>query len=136
MLDANKVLRELKENGYVKVFYFVPCDIHDTNADFKIVAPKLNGNRPFSFYISQMKADEFVIHSDGNVVPLDSTFIQEEECGGYIESTLSDHGRFPIGIRGVCPSLFECFHTFNEAEGVAFYLCNRYNGEILNHEKV
>lgn len=131
MLDVNKVLEEVKQNSYAKVFYFIPCDTFDSNGDFEITIPTLNGNRPFVFYISSMKADEFVINSSGNIVPVDGFYANDEECEAYVESNYDSYGHFPIGSITMCPVLAEFFHTRDEAEGIGFYLCNKYNGKVL-----
>lgn len=131
MLDVNKILNELKHNNYAKVFYFIPCSAFDSNSDFEITIPTLNGNRPFNFFISSMQADEFVINGTSNITPVDSFYATEEECDAYVESNYDSYGRFPIGTITVCPSLAEFFHTRDEAEGVGFYLCNKYNGKVL-----
>ena len=97
MLDVNKVLKEVKQNSYAKVFYFVPCGTFDSNGDFEITIPTLNGNRPFVFYISSMKADEFVINGTGDIIPVDSFYATEESCDAYVESNYDSYGQFPIG---------------------------------------
>lgn len=131
MLDVNKILEEVKQNSYAKVFYFIPCGAFDSNSDFEITIPTLNGNRPFNFYISSMRADEFVINETGDIRPVDGFFAQEEDCYAYVESNYDCYGRFPIGSITTCPSLAEFFHTRDEAEGVGYYLCNKYNGKVL-----
>lgn len=131
MLDVNKVLKEVKQNSYAKVFYFIPCSTFDSNGDFEITIPTLNGNRPFVFYISSMKADEFVINGTGDIIPVDSFYATEESCDAYVESNYDSYGQFPIGSITVCPALVEFFHTRDEAEGVGYYLCNKYNGKVL-----
>jgi hypothetical protein len=131
MLDVNKILEEVKQNSYAKVFYFIPCGAFDSNSDFEITIPTLNGNRPFNFYISSMKADEFVINSSSDIIPVDEFYAQEEDYNAYVESNYDSYGRFPVGAITTCPSLVEFFHTRDEAEGVGFYLCNKYNGKVL-----
>lgn len=131
MLDVNKILNELKRNNYAKVFYFVPCGRFASNSDFEITIPTLNGNHPFDFYISSMQADEFLINGNGDIVPVDNFYATEEDCDAYVESTYDSHIRFPVGARTVCPSLGECFHSRDEIEAVGFYLCNKYDGEVL-----
>lgn len=131
MLDVNKVLKEVKQNSYAKVFYFVPCNAFDSNSDFEITIPTLNGNRPFNFYISSMRANEFVINGTGDIIPVDSFYAVEESCDAYVESNYDSYGQFPIGSITICPALAEFFHTRDEAEGVGFYLCNKYNGKVL-----
>lgn len=130
MLDVNKILEEVKQNSYAKVFYFVPCGTFDSNSDFEITIPTLNGNRPFNFYISSMQADEFVINNSGNIVPVD-VYANDEGCEAYVESNYDKYDYFPVGAITVCPSLAEFFHTRDEAEGVGYYLCNKYNGKVL-----
>lgn len=131
MLDVNKVLKEVKQNSYAKVFYFIPCGTFDSNGDFEITIPTLNGNRPFVFYISSMKADEFVINGTGDIIPVNSFYATEESCDAYVESNYDSYGQFPVGSVTVCPALVEFFHTRDEAEGVGYYLCNKYNGKVL-----
>lgn len=130
MLDVNKILEEVKQNSYAKVFYFIPCSTFDSNSDFEITIPTLNGNRPFNFYISSMQADEFVINNSGNIVPVD-VYANDEGCEAYVESNYDKYDYFPVGAITVCPSLAEFFHTRDEAEGVGYYLCNKYNGKVL-----
>lgn len=131
MLDVNKILEEVKQNSYANVFYFIPCGTFDSNSDFEITIPTLNGNRPFNFYISSMKADEFVINNSGNIVPVDGFYANDEECEAYVESNYDKYDYFPVGAITVCPSLVEFFHTRDEAESVGYYLCNKYNGKVL-----
>lgn len=131
MLDVNKILEEVKQNGYAKVFYFIPCGTFDSNSGFEITIPILNGNHPFNFYISSMQADEFIINGKGNIIPVDSFYAQENDCSAYVESNYDCYRRFPVGTIIACPSLTEFFHTRDEAEGVGYYLCNKYNGKVL-----
>ena len=129
MLDVNKIFKELKQNSYAKVFYFIPCGT--SNSDFEITIPTINGNRPFNFYISSMQADEFVINGTGNIIPVDSFYATDEFCNAYVEVNYEKYDYFPIGSITACPSLAEFFHTRDEAEGVGYYLCNKYNGKVL-----
>ena len=122
MLDVNKILEEVKQNSYAKVFYFIPCGTFDSNSDFEITIPALNGNRPFNFYISSMQADEFIIDGTGNIIPVNEFHAQEENCNAYMEANYDKYNYFPIGSITTCPSLAEFFHTRDEAEGVGFML--------------
>ena len=48
-----------------------------------------------------------------------------------MEANYDKYDYFPIGSITTCPSLAEFFHTRDEAEGVGYYLCNKYNGKVL-----
>ena len=85
-----------------------------------------------SYYIITNSKQE-VINNDGtgNIIPVNEFYAQEENCNAYMEANYDKYDYFPIGSITTCPSLAEFFHTRDEAEGVGYYLCNKYNGKVL-----
>lgn len=125
MLDTMKIVEALQKGKECTVYYFMPCG--EKNAEYTI---SLNQKNKIYFYINSITTDTFRINCNGEAEPLDECYSEGE--GVYWISSASDQfAYFPIGSYKDCPTLYECFHSRNEAEGVASYLCNKYNGRVL-----
>lgn len=125
MLDTTKIVKTLQKGEDCTIYYFVPCN--EKNAEYVI---NLNQKNKIYFYISSTTTDAFKINCNGEAEPLDECYSDGE--GTYWVLSASDQFTyFPVGSYKDCPTLYEYFHTLDEAEGVAAYLCNKYNGKIL-----
>lgn len=125
MLDATKIIKALQKSEDCTVYYFMPCN--EKNAEYVI---NLNPKCKVYFYVGSFTVDSFRINCNGELEPLDE-FYSDEGGVYWVSSAFDQFSLFPIGSYKECPTLYEFFHTRDEAEGVAAYLCNKYEGGIL-----